>query len=216
LTDAQLGLSNASYQYAQYRNEVHQALVTYLGAQGVTRGNKAFDVHANTYRIDADVVACFEYRLYQRNSDDSISYASGTAFLPDKGGLIFNWPQQNYDKGVAKNDATSRFYKPSVRILKRLKNEMAEAGNASCAGAPSFLLESLLYNVTDDAFQETTWVGTLHRLLVETHSMLNSDERSGNMVEVNGIKYLFRAGQPWTREGAKAFVIDALTYIHNT
>ncbi len=29
---------------------------------GVTRGSKAFDVHANSYRVDADVVACFEHR----------------------------------------------------------------------------------------------------------------------------------------------------------
>src|SRR6266511_1891468 len=84
LTDAETGLSPASYEYARYRHEVEDALVSYL-RPGVTRGNKAFDVHSNTYRLDADVVACFEFRQYQRNADHSITYATGTAFLPDVG-----------------------------------------------------------------------------------------------------------------------------------
>ena len=50
--------------FADFKRMVQKALEDYLGKTGVTRGNKAFDVHANTYRIDADVVPTFEYRRY--------------------------------------------------------------------------------------------------------------------------------------------------------
>ncbi len=207
-------LKDATYQYADYRKDVERALVAYFGPGGVTRGKKAFDVHANTYRIDADVVACFEYRQYQRNADNSITREPGTGFLPDAGPLIWNWPEQNYANGVSKNDTAGRFYKPAVRILKRLKNDMASAGHTSGEAAPSFLLESLLYNVSADAFQEPTWLATLKRLLGELHGTLSAKQQADDMLEVNRLKYLFRDTQPWTRQGAQAFVLDAWNYIH--
>ena len=64
ITLADIGLFPATYHYSQYKSDVHDALVNYFGSSSVTRGNKAFSIHANTYRVDADVVACFIHRLY--------------------------------------------------------------------------------------------------------------------------------------------------------
>ena len=64
MTPAQFWITGATYGYPQYKNDVGGALSDHLGANHVTRGDKAFDVHENTYRIDADVVAGFEYRYY--------------------------------------------------------------------------------------------------------------------------------------------------------
>ena len=87
----------AKYPFTEFKNDVENALVSYLGQEAARRGNKAFDVHENTYRVDADVVACFEYRRYRRDG----SYLTGTAFLPDRGSRVVNWPEQNYKNGVA-------------------------------------------------------------------------------------------------------------------
>ena len=59
--------------FADFKSMVQKALEDYFGKAGVTRGNKAFEVHANTYRIDADVVPTFEYRRYtgRKNADGS-------------------------------------------------------------------------------------------------------------------------------------------------
>src|ERR1700733_14521009 len=43
-----LGFTDGQYPYADFKNDVHAALKGYFGADSVTRGNKAFDVHANT------------------------------------------------------------------------------------------------------------------------------------------------------------------------
>src|ERR1041385_6263941 len=54
-----VGIWPASYLYDDFKNHVEEALCAKFGRQSVVRGNKAFDVKENTYRIAADVVACF-------------------------------------------------------------------------------------------------------------------------------------------------------------
>jgi hypothetical protein len=215
LTDADTGLEDSTYTYSMYRDALHDALVSYLGGNGVTRGKKAFDVHANTYRLDADVVACFEFRQYQQDEDETYSFESGTCFVPDGGQLIHNWPQQNYDNGTLKNEQSERFYKPCVRIFKHLRNEMLDVGFGSATATPSFLLESMLYNLPNEAFLEPSWTKTLRGILVRLDELLDSDEAAREMVEVNELKYLFRGGQPWTLAQAQAFVVDAWEHHHD-
>src|SRR5438105_9282598 len=45
-----LGLSAGAYDYCAFKNDVHAALNTYFGTEAISRGSKAFDVHANNYR----------------------------------------------------------------------------------------------------------------------------------------------------------------------
>src|ERR1700733_4262841 len=54
VNDSVLGYETGGYPYIEFKNDVEAALVSYFGKDFVHRGNKAFDVHANTYRIDAD------------------------------------------------------------------------------------------------------------------------------------------------------------------
>jgi hypothetical protein len=96
LTKQSAGLSDAGYAYAQFKTDVGEALTNYFKSSHVTRGNKAFDVHENTYRIDADVVAAFEHRRYTGEMvRGEYTYSSGTEFHPDDGGRVINWPHQH-------------------------------------------------------------------------------------------------------------------------
>lgn len=58
------GIVASDYTFAHFKDAVGKALVNHFGAAAVTRGNKAFDIHENSYRIDADVVPTFEHRRY--------------------------------------------------------------------------------------------------------------------------------------------------------
>src|SRR5438105_3725284 len=80
--------------------------------------------------IDADEVPTFEHRRYTGNKhpDRSWIYYAGIAFIPDTGGLIKNWPEQNYVNGVSRNSDTDRTYKRLIRIMKRLQNKMQSEG----------------------------------------------------------------------------------------
>jgi hypothetical protein len=95
-----LGITDGQYFYSDFKNDVEAALVAQFGRSSVRRGKKVFDVHANTYRVDADVVPCFEHRRFLGSAANN-NYISGTQLITDDGKAIINWPKQNYTNGVA-------------------------------------------------------------------------------------------------------------------
>lgn len=207
-----LGFTDAPYPYTEFKNDVEAALKSYFGAGSVTRGKKAFDVHANTYRVDADVVPCFEHRRYM-GTVESHWYNSGTQLFPDNGGKIINWPRQNYRNGVSKNDATGRRFKAVVRILKRLRNEMVENGHKVAEPIPSYLIECLVWNVPNEGFGHDTYSADVRYALAHLWNETRSDEACKEWGEINELKYLFRPSQPWRRDQVNSFLHAAWNYI---
>lgn len=201
--------------FAAFKSMVEKALKDYFGESGVTRGNKAFDVHANTYRIDADVVPTFDHRRYtgKKKADGTWQYYSGVAFNPDSGGLIKNWPDQNYVNGVNRNDATRRRYKRVIRIFKRLRNKMQEDKIPEASNIASFLIESLVWNTPLEALQHETYTESVKQVVIAVWNSTKTDEECSKWVEVNQMKWLFRATQPWTREQTHKFMQAAWNYI---
>ncbi len=66
-TRESFGISPGVYQYTQFKNEVEEALIAYLGTKSVTRGNKAFNIRENSYHVEADVAPFFEHRRYEKS-----------------------------------------------------------------------------------------------------------------------------------------------------
>jgi predicted nucleotidyltransferase len=213
LTDADLGFELSSYTPAAFKNDVEKALKDYFGGGAITRGTKAFDVHHNTYRIDADVVPTLEYHWYHKYADNSVGHIVGTALFPDGGSRIENYPEQNYENGVKKNDDTSRLYKRTVRILKRLRNEMADKRIASAKTTPSYLIECLVWQVPNDRLNRSTYRDIIQSVLSFLWGGMKNADACKEWCEVNDIKYLFRPSQPWTREQAYGFINDAWDYV---
>jgi nucleotidyltransferase-like protein len=211
LTGEALGYGTGTYLYSEFKNDVEAALVSYFGRRGVVRGQKAFDVHANTYRTDADVVPCFEHRRIL-GSVQSHWEECGTELHPDNGGVIINWPQQNYDNGVEKNAATSRSFKAIVRILKRLRNQMHDEGFAAADPIPSFLTECLVWNVPNEGLSHSTLTADVRYALAHLWNNTRTDESCNEWGEINEKKYLFR-GQKWTCPQVNAFLQAAWDYI---
>jgi len=199
----------ATYPFSQFKNDVGAALISHFGQRAVTRGNKAFDIHANTYRVDADVVPCFRRDWHHENGTCSF----GTAFLSDNGQRINNWPEQSYNNGVIKNDATGRRFKAVVRILKRLRDSMAENGIAAAKPITSCLIESLVWNVPDDHFGHNMYSGDVRAALAYMFNNTMKWDDCGEWREINDRKNLFWSGQPWTWAQAHAFVSAAWDYI---
>jgi hypothetical protein len=209
------GIGPASIQYPYFKNLVGAALIRELGQAGVKRGNKAFDVHANTYRIDADVVAAFEHRRYLGTADynGNAPYEAGIEFHPDNGNSVINWPDHNLQNGIAKNDRTGRKYKRVIRILKRMRNAMQADGISAAQGVASFLIESLVWNVADTHFLSESYTGIIRSVLAESFNSTLKAESCSGWVEVNERKFLFHATQPWTREQAHGFLSAAWDYV---
>ena len=214
VTPESIGIVPATYSYASYKSDVEQALVDHFGPSNLRRGNKAFDIHENTYRVDADAAACFEYRLYFYDSTGMLKYHKGTALVTDREGrLVSNFPEQQYNSGVAKNEATGRRFKKVVRILKRLRNEMEEVGVPQAEPVPSFLIECAAWNAPDELFAGSTLKGTVQDVLAHIWGKTKTDADCSHWNEENGIKRLFGTHQEWTREQLNAFAAAAWAYI---
>ena len=212
LNDAVLRYQPGSYSYADFKNDVEAALKSYFGAGSVKRGNKAFDVHANSYRVDADVVPCLEHRRLMGTPEKNwINY--GTELHPENGGRIINWPRQNYKNGVQKNDDTGRRFKAMVRILKRLRNEMVDNGHKIAEPIPSYLIECLVWNVPNEAFGHDTYRADVRWALAHLWNETRTDEQCKEWGEINELKYLFRGSQPWNRAQVNSFLDAAWNYI---
>jgi len=216
LTREMVGLNDAKYPYSQYKNDVEKALINKFGKDSIKRGNKAFDVHANSYRVDADVVACCEHRRYTTQKvNGEYHYLSGAELQPDNGGRIINWPHQHYENGVAKNNATGYRFKYIVRGLKRLRNEMADKGIAAATPIPSYLVECLVWNVPNRSFGQSNYISDVANVLEYTINSTADDAGCSEWGEVHELKYLFRGFQPWTLQQAHDFLGAAWNYIES-
>lgn len=218
--DTDFQLRDAEYSYSQFKNELEVALVDYFGRAAVKRGNKAFDIKANEAQIEADVAPFFEFRRYWDNGD----YRAGVALIPDNGNhriknyperLVDYWPTTplHYENGVSKNTETSRRFKGMVRILKKLRIELEDAGNASATAVPGYLLECLVWNAPEWCFEHYTWEDRVQSVLRYLWQKTREDSLCGNWHEVDDIKYLFHILQPWTREQAHDFINAAWDYV---
>lgn len=218
--NADFGNCEADYGCAQFKNELEEALVAHFGRASVKRGNKAFDIKENSYHVEADVVPLFEFRRYWDNG----SYRAGAGLIPDNSsGRIVNYPEQlidywpaiplHYENGVSKNTDTSRRFKGMVRILKNLRNELDDAGDARAEPVPGYLLECMAWNTPNYCFNPSTWVDRVQ--LVLGHLWQNTKEAGlcDKWCEVDAIKYLFHASQPWTRQQAHAFIDAVWDYV---
>jgi hypothetical protein len=207
------GTIDAAYTYSQFKNDVQSALEAKFGKDGVTRGNKAFDVHPTGYRVDADVVAAFAYRLYKKRIYNPVYGMSapeyvepeGTKFISDTGSTIINWPEQHYANGAAKNGRTGNRFKYIVRALKRLKYYMIEKKIAGMESIPSYLIECMVYNVPDSLLDGDSYEQNVRDVISSAHNAANTEETRKELLEVNELKYLFRSSQPWTHQQALGF-----------
>lgn len=203
--------SPAVYTYAEFKNELEEALVDRFGRADVTRGSKAFDVAENTYRVEADVAAFFEHRRYTSITN----YHSGVEMIPDdlNPAIIRNWPEQHYKNGVDKNNSSGRRYKRMVRVLKSLSSEMAANGIQSAKKAPSFLIECLTWNTPNEYLIPNTYTAAVRATLAYLFNNTLTDDLCTEWGEVSELKYLFKGSQPWTRQSAHEFLSDAWDYL---
>jgi hypothetical protein len=210
-TKKDFGNTDGSITFADYKDLVGEALVDYFGEKSVHRGNKAFDIHENSYRVDSDVVAALEHRRYtgKMNPDGSHEFLSGIEFRADNGAQITNWPNQNYENGVAKHTATGKRFKKMIRILKQLRNSMQEEKAAAAKDVASCLIEALVWNVPNEGFGHDTYKSDVRYVLMHTFNKTIKDDDCKEWGEVNELKYLFRPSQPWTREQAHNFLSAA-------
>jgi len=156
----------ASYSYSSYKNDVANWLKQKY--DNVRVGKKAIFIPGSGNRRDCDVLAAIEYRYYYKfNSSADQSYAEGICFYLPDGTQIVNFPKQHSDNCTSKHQATSSWFKPTVRMYKNMRNYLIDKNQLRDGVAPSYFIEGMLYNVPNDKFgksYEDTFVATFNFL----------------------------------------------------
>jgi hypothetical protein len=191
---------------AKLRAELITAMTAKFPGQVDSSGSTAIQINSSAARVNADVVPCFSFRYYMKYET-----RNGTKIFKKDGSNIINYPAQQLENGVSKNNATNYAYKKGVRLLKRIENAMAADG--TFRELPSFFMECLAYNCPNHAFAHSTWTQCLRAMLFYIWKNLQGDEPSEDRwVEVNECFFLFHPGQKWNRADGREFAKAAWNY----
>jgi hypothetical protein len=202
----------------EMRRQIVTSLVEKFGAASVdASGNKAIRLKKLPgSRSDVDIVPMFKYLwVWWNNPARQYSQNLGVTILGSDGTWIHNFPDQHYANGVNKRERTRYRFKRFVRILKRLRDELVREGKLAAGRVPSFLIECLTNAVEDNYFLVETDDGydRTKRILGRMWELLDNALWVSTATEINGIKFLFHATQPWTLDDAKGFVALALAQL---
>ena len=215
VVDNQLGIYRTGRSYAdivgRMRTEINLALGSKFGILNLDMsGTKATRVLALPgSRAPVDVVPVFRYLWIFNNGIAGVGQAEGICILSTDGKWTHNFPSQHNANGIAKRARTQHRFKKVVRSLKRIRDELVSMGILGEKQAPSFLTECLTYAIEDYYFTATAPQQRYDRLVQIVHRMstlVNDPQWTSTATEINEIKYLFHASQPWKVTDAQWFV----------
>lgn len=132
--------------WKRFRVTVTEALKSWYF---VEEKSKCVKVRSNLIRLPADVLIALDHRYYRSFlSPSEQAYVDGVQFFTAKNARIVNFPKEHIRACAAKNARVGGQFRPVVRVAKNARNRLVDAGTA-----PSYFLESLLWNVPDDCFR---------------------------------------------------------------
>ncbi|MFJ3477361.1 nucleotidyltransferase family protein [Streptomyces microflavus] len=193
-----------------FRAELERAMKASYGTDCDTSGTTAIEIAENSGRVKADVVPTFRHRHYHYDLLGKVTYREGTTTWRTTGEWVINYPVQQYENGVAKNNRTGRRYKKMVRILKRVENDLVASGELEAL--PSYFMECLVYCTPDGHFNHsgsTPLTDDITSVLTYIWNQTKPGGSAKDWHEPNGIKQLFGPGQKWTMEQAHDLALKA-------
>jgi hypothetical protein len=199
----------AAYRLEHFRRDTRASLRNYYGAGAIREGGKSFKLTAGSGRLSADIIPAIHCRKYTYFWGANVhGYIDGIQIesRPD-GRTIINFPKPHYENGVSKNSLlrTNGRYKRSVRMSENARTCLVDWGRIADDVAPSYFLESLLYNVPDDKF-----CASLQDMFIAAFNWLLSAAPTDSLLCQNGQPKLFgNTHEQWDVLKAKQ-LMDAL------
>jgi hypothetical protein len=202
----------ATYTFQQFRDDVEASLVAYYGADLVKPRNKCIEVLKRPGRLDADVVPCHGFRQYVKDATVAVpGFYEGISFRTRREDrLVVNYPKRHYEAGIKRNQAARQRYKPTVRILKNLRNYLSAEGLIAGDVTPSYFVECLIFNAPLDSFKDSHSLTLL--ALLQWLQGLSTTGGLDKLVCGNEVVWLFGdSPEQWKVEEAKKFINAAIS-----
>lgn len=204
-----LGYSDSSYKFSQYRKDVYDALVEYFGEEFIADNNKCITIIPNSTRVEIDVVPTFKYIRY----DSENSIAEGVKFISNDSKTIINYPLAHIENGKNKNAKTQKRFKRLTRIYRNIRYKMLDDNIVVSDNITSFLLECLVFNVPDNIFNNhDTWTERLKQSIIFLYSETKDETKCDNWGEVSELLFLFKS-QKWSVKDVNSFLQQMWNYL---
>lgn len=140
--------------WQRFREVVVEALRSnYL----VQEGSKCVKVRSNLIRLPADVLIALDYRYFTSfPSFFGQKSIDGVQFYSSEGTKIINYPKRHIRACRLKNNDTAGRFRRIVRVAKNARNALISDSETEVGSgvAPSYFLESLLWNVPDRCYTD--------------------------------------------------------------
>jgi len=205
-----LGYSDSTYHYSDFRKDILDALTTYFGSSYIRDYNKCITVLPNTTRVEIDVVPTCKYIRY----DSLNNIVEGVKFFAKDYTKILNFPLQHIENGKTKNSNTQKRFKRLTRIYRRIRYQMIDDGIAVSDNITSFLLECLIWNVPDRIFNgNDTWTDRLRESIIYLYNETDSYEKCKDWGEVSELLYLFRDSRKWSCDDVNKYLVQMWQYL---
>lgn len=203
--------SSGGISFNEFKAQVLAWLKNKFGA-GVKAGKKAIFIPGNGTKRDVDVLVCVAHKTFTSYpATGEPTFVEGVCFWTSDGEKIVNYPKQHLDNCTTKNGVTSSRFKPSIRVLKNMRNAMIDQGYLKDGVAPSYFLEGMLSNVPTQHFAAT------RQQTFENYMNWLQTCATGDLTCANGIHYLLRDGYSvcWNVLDFNTFRAAAIRYYSN-
>ena len=206
-SDYKAKFSAATYTYTEFKQDVMCVLEDKYGS-AVRAGDKAIAIEAGGLRRKADVIVATQFRRYlQYRSAEASEYTEGICFFNNARELIANYPKQHSANLTAKHQASSKWLKPMIRVLKNMRSHMVDEKLIKAGAVPSYYLECLLYNVPSEKFTHS-----FQNCMINILNWYREEASKTDLVCANEQYYLLRDGYHtcWSQEECDAFIEGAI------
>ena len=194
-----LSLINATYNPTDFFEDLYVHLKQYCSVDIVEKGTKTIKISHKDGKKAVDVVACFEYRLYENPNSIYSNYIEGVTL---KNGVI-NYPKLHKENGEIKMKNTNSMFKSYIRMFKNINKKLNTDNPEVNKWIPSYFIECLLYNLPDHLFETDLYSG-FDKIL---DYLLDSNLQFNNFMCQNKILYLFGTeSTQWSVEECKLFI----------
>ena len=209
-TKEDLGITPTTYTFAEFKDDVENALVNKFGRSEVVRNDKCIAVKGNNYRIETDVVPTWNYRRYSADGN----YVLGAKFYSDKGIEVVNYPKQHIQNGINKNTNTTRRFKRLTRLHRKLRYKMRDDGVKISDNITSFLIECLVWNVPNAKIDNYySWTERLKKSIIYIYEQTKEQETCNEWGEVSELLYLWRGNRKWSIADVNQYMIQLWNYL---
>ena len=192
----------ATYGWPEFKLDVLEVLGDKYGGD-VGGGDKAIAIAAKGNRRKADVIVAAEFRRYYKFRNSPGQYTSGICFWNKAGDRIANYPRLHSANLTSRHQATGKWLKPMIRVVKNLRGKLVGDGTLKPGVAPSYYLEGLLYNVPIDKFD-----ASYGDCLVNAINWIQQEADKTELLCANEQYYLLREKSHtcWNPADAEAFL----------